>query len=289
MSALLRATPLACTTPCLSLPLAHLLAPPPLALPAEDKPSEYIVIDDVTLDPVTLCAVSVEGKMLAPAKMSVKELRAELAARQCPLQGNKKELLKQLQKARLEAAVPGEAGPRTKKVAVVTVEAAAPLDDAEEEDDEEMMVRKVDDEDDEDEDDWEYDSMMYNVLRSKVNGLQFDHSFVSTSAGAKEALDLCDGAIECGAVPSVADIAIMATVRLRRRACDPASCASLTPSTIAGRRNHRRRRGARVARRSLDGRRRHHARLRRGRSQGAHSDGAGGGASHARRIESAAG
>lgn len=56
-----------------------------------------IVIDGVILDSVTLCALKEDGESLAPTKMSVRELRAELAARQYPLRGNKKELVKQLQ------------------------------------------------------------------------------------------------------------------------------------------------------------------------------------------------
>lgn len=59
--------------------------------------------------------------------MSVKELRAELAARQYPLRGNKRELIKQLQKARAEAAVAGASyddsrGVRGKKVEIMVSE-----------------------------------------------------------------------------------------------------------------------------------------------------------------------
>lgn len=59
--------------------------------------SNVISIDGIMLDSDTLCALNDEGEALAPTKMSVRELRAELAARQYPLRGNKKELIKQLQ------------------------------------------------------------------------------------------------------------------------------------------------------------------------------------------------
>ena len=74
-----------------------------VALCAEATRMEWVVIDGVNLDPVTLCAVGADGDQLTPNKMSVKELRAELAARQCLLSGNKKELQKQLHNARAEA------------------------------------------------------------------------------------------------------------------------------------------------------------------------------------------
>ena len=59
--------------------------------------SRVITIDGVVLDSTSLCALNADGECLAPTKMSVRELRAELAARQYPLRGNKKELIKQLQ------------------------------------------------------------------------------------------------------------------------------------------------------------------------------------------------
>lgn len=59
--------------------------------------SNMFTIDGVALDTSNLCVLSDSGEILAPTKMSVRELRAELAARQCPLRGNKKELIKQLQ------------------------------------------------------------------------------------------------------------------------------------------------------------------------------------------------
>lgn len=61
------------------------------------KKSNTYTIDGVALDSSNLCVLSENGEILAPTKMSVRELRAELAARQCPLRGNKKELIKQLQ------------------------------------------------------------------------------------------------------------------------------------------------------------------------------------------------
>lgn len=75
-------------------------------LVAESEGS-WLVIDGIQLDPVNLAAVGPDGTILTPSRMSVTELRAELAARQGPLQGNKKELVRQLQKARAEAKVIG--------------------------------------------------------------------------------------------------------------------------------------------------------------------------------------
>lgn len=63
----------------------------------EKDQSNMFTIDGVALDSSNLCVLSDSGEILAPTKMSVRELRAELAARQCPLRGNKKELIKQLQ------------------------------------------------------------------------------------------------------------------------------------------------------------------------------------------------
>ena len=63
----------------------------------EKNQSNMFTIDGVALDSSTLCVLSESGEISAPTKMSVRELRAELAARQCPLRGNKKELIKQLQ------------------------------------------------------------------------------------------------------------------------------------------------------------------------------------------------
>lgn len=59
--------------------------------------ARVISIDGILLDSTSLCALNEEGEPLSPTKMSVRELRAELAARQFPLRGNKKELIKQLQ------------------------------------------------------------------------------------------------------------------------------------------------------------------------------------------------
>jgi hypothetical protein len=56
-----------------------------------------ISIDGIILDSSSLCVLNEDGESLPPTKMSVRELRAELAARQYPLRGNKKELIKQLQ------------------------------------------------------------------------------------------------------------------------------------------------------------------------------------------------
>ena len=88
-----------------------------------------MVIDGVRLDPITLCATNSDGEPLMANKMGVKELRAELAARQCPLRGNKKELARQLQKARTEAVVDqaligdsGKSASKVNKVKLLTVD-----------------------------------------------------------------------------------------------------------------------------------------------------------------------
>lgn len=91
-----------------------------------ESSSEPITYDGISLDPDTLCAVGEDLAPLGCTKMSVKALRAELAVRQCPLRGNKKELIKQLQKARAEAEVAGASydvkGPRVKKVEIIVSE-----------------------------------------------------------------------------------------------------------------------------------------------------------------------
>ena len=76
----------------------------PHSAPAEVKSeqeeasrTDWLVIDGISLHPSTLCAVGDDFTQLAPTKMSVRELRAELSARQCPVRGNKKELIKQIQ------------------------------------------------------------------------------------------------------------------------------------------------------------------------------------------------
>jgi len=56
-----------------------------------------LVIDGVSIDPVTLVCLDGNGAPLAVSRMGVRELRAELAARKAPVSGNKKELAKRLQ------------------------------------------------------------------------------------------------------------------------------------------------------------------------------------------------
>ena len=80
------------------------ISSPFITEPAE---KEWLVIDDISLDPENLCAVNEDGVALPVTKMAVKELRAELSARQSPLRGNKKELIRQLQRARAEADIVG--------------------------------------------------------------------------------------------------------------------------------------------------------------------------------------
>jgi hypothetical protein len=89
-------------------------------LAEEPKAVDWVVIDGVRLDPATLCAINDDGEILLPNKMGVKELRAELAARQSPLRGNKKELTRLLSRARSAAEVDeslvGDSGKRDGKV-----------------------------------------------------------------------------------------------------------------------------------------------------------------------------
>lgn len=85
---------------------------------------DWVVIDGIRLDPVTLCAVNDDGGIMLPNKMGVKELRAELAARQSPLRGNKKELTRLLSRARaaaeLDESLVGDSGRRDGKVKKVS-------------------------------------------------------------------------------------------------------------------------------------------------------------------------
>lgn len=93
---------------------------------ADTAEVDWLEIDGIQLDPVTLCAVAADGTPLPVTKMGVKELRAELAVRQSPLRGNKRELVRQLQKARAEAdvvgATLGNGKDTSKKVEVILVE-----------------------------------------------------------------------------------------------------------------------------------------------------------------------
>lgn len=91
--------------------------------------------------------------------MSVKELRAELAARQYPIQGNKNTLIKQLQKARAEAAIEGSNEntklSKTKKVEIIISEeswSTGRLMQKNTKKDEREAVEEEDVEEDEDED-----------------------------------------------------------------------------------------------------------------------------------------
>ena len=165
---------------------------------ADTSDKEWLVIDGIPLDPVTLCAVGPDGNQLAPTKMGVKELRAELAARQSPLRGNKRELTRQLQKARAEAEVLGSSldngKDSSKKVEVILVEeswdvgnlvsqntyederlvedvdededemAITTIDEVEEEEDEERSAALDDDDDDFDLD---YDDRVSSMMKAQ--------------------------------------------------------------------------------------------------------------------------
>jgi hypothetical protein len=65
-----------------------------------DAPAPTLDIDGVSVDPLQLCAVDGGGAPLAVSRMTVRELRAELAARRAPVAGNKKELARRVQKLR---------------------------------------------------------------------------------------------------------------------------------------------------------------------------------------------
>lgn len=77
--------------------LASHSAPAEVESEEETTRTDWLVIDGISLHPITLCAVGEDFTQLAPTKMSVRELRAELSARQGPVRGNKKELVKQIQ------------------------------------------------------------------------------------------------------------------------------------------------------------------------------------------------
>lgn len=93
---------------------------------------EALIIDGVSVDPLTLFATDVTGAQLAVSRMGVRELRAELAARRAPVSGNKKELARRLQKLRqLDSTRSAPGGARAKadpkpdsrrKVAVVVTD-----------------------------------------------------------------------------------------------------------------------------------------------------------------------
>lgn len=78
---------------------------------------EYSMLDfqGTTLDPSSLRAVDDYGKSLPLSRMSMKQMRAELALRRIPAHGNKKELAKILTKARTEESAPSSSDIKEKE------------------------------------------------------------------------------------------------------------------------------------------------------------------------------
>ncbi|GAB4815416.1 hypothetical protein N2152v2_002462 [Parachlorella kessleri] len=68
----------------------------------------FVFMDGVRLDASSLRIVTERGGPVALSKVTVREIRAELTARRQPLYGNKKELIKRLQKARARMEEGGE-------------------------------------------------------------------------------------------------------------------------------------------------------------------------------------
>jgi hypothetical protein len=199
---------------------------------AEDTEKELIV-DGITLDPNTLCALDEEGNQLPIAKMNVKELRAELAARKSPLRGNKRELARQLQKARVEDEVQGATldnkKDQSKRVEVEFVEQSYTNGnrvhekvykdqrflEEDEEDDENATVDEVEDEedeegarrsalDDDDDIDLDYEDRVESMMKAQG---KFNASIASSAApGLGEAIAICRGTMAMGGIPTDADL-----------------------------------------------------------------------------------
>jgi hypothetical protein len=191
-----------------------------------------LVVDGITLDPNTLCALDEGGNQLVVTKMNVKELRAELAARKSPTRGNKRELVRQLQKARVEDEVLG-ATLDTKKDTSKRVEVEFSeqsytnghrvlekvykdqrLVEEEEEEDENATVDEVEDEeddevrrsalDDDDDFDFDYEDRVYSMMKAQG---KFNDSMSSSAApGLGEAMAICRGAMAMGGVPTDEDL-----------------------------------------------------------------------------------
>lgn len=193
-----------------------------------------LIIDGIELDPVTYCAIAPDGSQLQVAKMNVKQLRAELAARQSPLRGNKRELIRQLQKARVEAEVEGATmdtkKDQSKRVEVEFVEQSYTngnrvhekmykdqrlIDEDDDEEDENATVDEVE-EDDEDEEgarrsaldddddfDFDYEDRVYSMMKAQG---KFNDSISSAAPGLGEALAICRGAMAMGGIPTQADL-----------------------------------------------------------------------------------
>jgi hypothetical protein len=199
----------------------------------DEEEQDFLDVDGVKLDPVTYCAVDELGNQLPVTKMNVKGLRAELAKRKSPTRGNKRELVRQLQKARVEAEVQGATldvkKDQSKRVEVEFMEQSYAhgnrvyekvykdqrMMEEEEEEDENTTVDEVEDEEDEegarrsnlDEDDdfdFDYEDRVYSMM--KAQGKFNDSIAPSAAPGVGEALAICRGAMAMGGVPTIADI-----------------------------------------------------------------------------------
>lgn len=197
-----------------------------------DKPKqEWLVLDGVTLDAETLCAVDNRDRPLSPTKMTVKELRAELTARQYSLRGNKRELIKQVQKARDEAqndrTVESQKGGKAKVRRIVEEqiyidgrlidnhilknEGNDDQDDAEDEDNnddaeetEDNMTLDTDDEEDE----VDYDSRIDTIMQARrkikpLPPLQETDSWIEQSLALCAAIFTLHGALSTGDVDTL--------------------------------------------------------------------------------------
>jgi hypothetical protein len=204
----------------------------------DDADLEPIEIDGIKLDPITLCALDEDEKQLPVTKMNVKELRAELSIRKSPLRGNKRELVRQLQKARVEDEVQGATldnkKDQSKRVEIELVEQSYTngnrvhenvykdqrLLDDEEEEDENATVDEVEDEedeegtrrsglDDDDDFDFDYEDRVYSMMKAQG---KFNDSFPASAApGLGEAMAICRGAMAMGGVPTQADLKAILT------------------------------------------------------------------------------
>lgn len=199
----------------------------------DEGEQDLLDVDGIKLDPVTYCAVDELGNQLQVTKMNVKELRAELAKRKSPTRGNKRELVRQLQKARVEAEVQGATldikKDQSKRVEVEFVEQSYTngnrvhekvykdqrMLEEEEEEDENATVDEVEDEedeegtrrsnlDDDDDFDFDYEDRVYSMM--KAQGKFNDSIAASAAPGLGEAMAICRGAMKMGGVPTNADI-----------------------------------------------------------------------------------
>lgn len=199
----------------------------------DEEEQDLLDVDGIKLDPVTYCAVDDVGNQLPVTKMNVKELRAELAKRKSPTRGNKRELVRQLQKARVEAEVQGATldvkKDQSKRVEVEYLEQSysygnrvhekaykdqrmmedeeeedenTTVDEGEEEEDEEgARAPNLDDEDDFD---FDYEDQVYSMM--KAQGKFNDSIAASAAPGLGDAITICLGVMAMGGIPTNADI-----------------------------------------------------------------------------------